>query len=235
MKLWNKVRIISVCAFIAMTSAVFAQIGSAPKEYPGLEVYGGVLKTSPLDSIEKITLDYKDADISAILRSLSYTYNLNLVTSAEIKGKITIYLKEVTLLEALDVILTVNGYNYSRKGNIIYVSPGALEDAQLVSAPITLKYIKANEAQNLLRKVLSAKGDIKVDDISNLLIITDYPANIEKFKQLLKSIDLAPRQVLIEAKIVDVTSKDLKNLGLTWQVDYNRKRDFERKPGPRKD
>ncbi len=188
-------------------------IPAAPQESP---------KTPESDPLqEKIFLDYKDADISSVLRSLSYTYGLNLVTSSEVKGKITVSLKDVTLAEALDAILSANGYNYSRKGNIIYITPGGVEGAQLASEPLTLKYVKAADAQNLLRKILSPKGDIKVDEIANMLIVTDYQANIDKLKELLKVVDLPPPQVLIEAKIVDITSKDLQNLGVTWQIDYS--------------
>ncbi|MFH0855793.1 MAG: hypothetical protein V1869_04730 [Candidatus Omnitrophota bacterium] len=54
-----------------------------------------------------------------------------------------------------------------------------------------------------------------------MLVVTDYPASIEKLKALLKDVDQPPRQVLIEAKIVDMTSKDLKNLGVTWTADWS--------------
>jgi len=200
-----------------LTPLAAQETGQAP---PGREVQAPAIKAGdPLD--EKISLDYKEVDIATILRSLSYTYGLNLATTGEVKGKITISLRDITLREALDVVLTTNGYNYARKGNIIYITPGSVEGAQLVSEPIAMKYIKAGDAQNLLRKALSPKGDIKVDDIFNLLVVTDYQANIEKLKGLLKSLDLPPQQVLIEAKIVDITSKDLHNLGVTWQLDYN--------------
>jgi type IV pilus secretin PilQ/predicted competence protein len=169
---------------------------------------------------EKITVDYKDVDINDILRSLSYTYGLNLVTSSEVKGRVTISLKDVLLSEGLDAILGANGYNYNRKGNIIYITPGTVEGAQVVTTPVTLKYLKAADAQNLVRKALSPKGDIKVDEIANMLIVTDYPASIEKLKELLKAVDQPPRQVLIEAKIVDIQTKDYQNLGVTWQLDY---------------
>ena len=69
-----------------------------------------------------ISLDYKDADINAVLRSLAWSYGLNLVTGTDIKGKITVNLKNVTLSEALDAILTASGYAHVQKGNIIYIS-----------------------------------------------------------------------------------------------------------------
>ena len=167
-----------------------------------------------------ISLDYKDADINAVLRSMAWSYGLNLVTSTDVKGKVTINLKNITLDEALDAILTASGYVHMRRGNIIYISSGAADGIDLTSEPVFLKYLKASEAQNLLRKVISSKGDIKVDEVSNMLIITDFAANIEKVKKLINSIDIPPQQVLIEVKIVDITSKDLENLGVTWSADY---------------
>ncbi|MDD4879393.1 MAG: secretin N-terminal domain-containing protein, partial [Candidatus Omnitrophica bacterium] len=145
-----------------------------------------------------ISLDYKDADINAVLRSLAWSYGLNLVTGTDVKGKVTINLKNVTLNEALDAILTASGYVHMRRGNIIYISSGATEGIDMVSEPIFLKYLKAAEAQNLLRKVISQKGDIKVDEVSNMLIVTDFAANLEKIKKLVNTIDLPPQQVLIE-------------------------------------
>jgi len=169
---------------------------------------------------KKIDLDYKDADIASILRSLSWTYGLNIVTSPDVKGKVTISLKEVAVKKALDAILTVNGLAYSIRDGIIYVSPGDTKVVELTSEVIFLNFVKAANAQNILRKIMSSKGEMKIDETANSLIITDYPANIEKLKSLLKKIDIAPRQVLIEAKIVDITSTDLQALGITWDLDY---------------
>jgi len=209
-----------VLLFFMPSIAITGEVSVNSRDIP--EAFEQALNKAQADSLsEKVSLDYKDADIAAVLRSLSYTYGLNIVTSSEIKGKITILLKDVSLQEALDAILLVNGYTYTCKGNIFYISPGSAEGAQLVSEPIILKYIKAADAQNLLRKVISTKGDIKVDEMGNMFIVTDYPANIVKLKELLKSVDTPPLQVLIEAKIVDITSKDLHNIGVTYQADYN--------------
>lgn len=168
----------------------------------------------------KISIDYKDADVLTVLRSLSKTYRLNIVTSPDIKGKVTISLKDVAVKEALEAIITINGLAYSIRKDIIYVSPGDAEAVELISEVIFLKYIKAADAQNLLRKAISVKGDIKIDEVANSLIITDFPSNIQKVRDLLDKVDIAPRQVLIEAKIVDITSTDLQALGVTWNMEY---------------
>lgn len=219
----NKLQILvwlAFCLFLCKSeAAVFAEETNPPtNETAAPEAPAQVTVTNETNPI--ISLDYKDADINAVLRSLAWSYGLNLVTSTDVKGKVTINLKNVTLNEALEAILAASGYVHSRRGNIIYISSGAAEGIDLTSEPVFLKYLKAAEAQNLLRKVISSKGDIKVDEVSNLLIITDFSANIDKIKKLIQGIDLPPQQVLIEVKIVDITSKDLQNLGVTWMADY---------------
>lgn len=169
---------------------------------------------------QKIDLDYKDADLGNVLRSLSWTYDLNIVTSPDIKGRVTITLKNVTVGKALDAILTINSLTYSMKTGIIYVSQGDTEAVELTSEIIFLKYVKAADAQNMLRDMLSSKGDMKIDEMANSILIIDFPLNIKKVKLLLEEVDLPPKQVLIEAMIVDITSSDLSAIGVKWDMDY---------------
>jgi type IV pilus assembly protein PilQ len=205
----------SLVCFLAAGYLAFAQESAEVSEIAQTTPVAAAGESNPV-----ISLDYKDADVNAVLRSLAWSYGLNLVASTDVKGKVTINLRNVTLNDALDAILTSNGYVHVRRGSIIYISSGAAEGMDLSSEPVFLKYLKAAEAQNLLRKVISSKGDIKVDEVSNMLIITDYAANIEKVKKLIEGIDKPPQQVLIEVKILDITSKDLHNIGVTYSADY---------------
>ena len=207
--------IYSLICFFAAGPAACAQESAAPAESAQTAPAGAIVEENPI-----ISLDYKDADVNAVLRSLAWSYGLNLVASTDVKGKVTINLRNVTLNDALDAILIANGYIHTRRGNIIYISSGSAEGMDMSSEPVFLKYLKAAESQNLLRKVISSKGDIKVDEVSNMLIITDYAASIEKVKKLIQSIDIPPQQVLVEVKIVDITSKDLQNIGVTYSADY---------------
>ncbi|MCK5306935.1 MAG: secretin and TonB N-terminal domain-containing protein [Candidatus Omnitrophica bacterium] len=174
------------------------------------------------DKLEQvIDLDYKDADLCNILRSLSWTYDVNIIASPDVKGKVTVNLKNITVGKALEAMLTINGLAYTIRDGIMYVSKGDTKVVNLTSEVIRLKYIQSGEAQNILKKVISEKGDIKIDELSNALIITDFTRNIQKVIKLLKKIDIAPQQVLIEAKIVDITSTDLAMFGIKWDADFN--------------
>ncbi|MCK4649530.1 AMIN domain-containing protein, partial [bacterium] len=168
-----------------------------------------------------LSLDYKAAELSNVLRALSYSYDLNLVVTKDIKGKVTLSLKDVTIDEALEAILMVNGYTHTRRKKLIYIIPGpGLEGIATNSVVTPLKHLTASEAHDLLQKVISSKGDIRISEATNSLVITDFPANIDKVNRLLKEIDTPPLQVLIEARIVEIGSKDLQNIGINYTVDY---------------
>ncbi len=188
------------------------------------------------DLKQLITLDYKDADLSTVLKSISYSYDLNLVVTKDIKGKVTVILRNVTVEEALGAILSVNGYRYKQKGNLIYVTRGyGTEQLDQMTVSIPLKYLMASEAEILLKKVISSKGDIQINEATNSLVLTDFDPNIKKVKFLLEKIDIQPIQVLIEAEIIDIQTKALKNIGATYSLTYDPKGEkgglFERATG----
>jgi len=195
---------------LAFEPVVFAEESSAQE---GLEV-----------SSELVSLDYKEANLATVLRSLSYSYDLNLVATKDVQGKVTVNLRNVTIDEALEAILSVNGYAFTRKGSLIYITPGpGTEGIDIITTAIHLSYLTASEAERLLSKVISSKGDIQVNDSTNSLVITDFPASIEKVKKVLKEIDIPPIQVLIESKIVDIQDRAYENFGTTYTLTYDPK------------
>ncbi len=176
------------------------------------------------DDQQLVSLDYKEANLSSVLRALSYSYDLNLVATRDVTGTVTVNLRDVTVDEALQAILSVNGYAFTRKGNLIYITPGpGTEGIDLATESIRLSYLTAAEAQRLLGRVISGKGDIQINEATNSLVITDFPASIQKVKEVLVSIDVAPAQVLIESKIVDIQDKAYENFGTTYTLTYDPK------------
>lgn len=174
-----------------------------------------------------ITVEYKDADLGSVLRSLALTYRLNLLTGPDIKGKVTINLQEITVEKALEAILKANGLVYAMRDGVIYVTSGDPTMVDVQTQVIQLKYLTATQAQNMTRKLLSAKGDMKINETANNMIVTDYSDNITKIRNLIDEVDTAPKQVLIEAKILDITSSDLRALGVTYNFDYAPAGDFK--------
>ena len=206
---------ITVCLVLAQTAFAVEQPGALA----GTGTSAG--PTTMEDRMQQIiTVEYKDADLVSVLRSLALTYRLNLLTGPDIKGKVTINLQEITVEKALEAILKVNGLLYALREGVIYVTSGDPSLVDTKTEVIRLKYITATQAQNMTRKMLSPKGDMKINETANNMIVTDNEENIVKIRALIDEVDKAPKQVLIEAKILDITSTDLRSIGVQYNIDY---------------
>lgn len=157
-----------------------------------------------------ISLNLKDAEITDVLQVFGEKTGLSIVTDSSISGKISIFLKEANIDEALHLILDLNGYNYRPIGTTLLVSASPKMSRPEV---IKLKYMKAAEAKAILGNLVA---NIQVDEQANSLIITDIPANISRAKELLNKIDSPLPQVMLEAKIMEVGEEVLNKYGFKW-------------------
>jgi len=186
------------------------------------KVYGG----------RKISLDFKDADIKNILRLIAEVSNFNIITADDVSGKITMRLVDVPWDQALDVILQARSLGMVQVGNVIRIAPiealnresqakletkrarDRLED--MVTELIPINYATAKDIIPQIKGILSERGDVKVDERTNILIVKDIPRNIPGVKHMLKSLDTKTPQVLIEARIVEASVGFQRELGVSW-------------------
>lgn len=193
-----------------------------------------------------ISLDFQDADIVPIIRLLGEVGGYNMVVHPEVKGKITLKLLNVPWQQALDVVLKTFKLEKIVEGNIIRVSPfiekpekvdAEAERERFVSEVFNIKNVDISIVEKLLRdaKVLSEKGGLGImrqyaelgkfkdpgeSNISpkstGMLIVTDTPTIISKVREIIKKIDVPEPQIYIEAKIVEVNDKFLRDFGVQW-------------------
>ncbi|MFQ5513085.1 MAG: type IV pilus secretin PilQ [Myxococcota bacterium] len=184
----------------------------------------------------RISLDFKDADIGNILRLIAEVSDLNIIAGEEVEGKVTIRLVDVPWDQAMDVILMTKGLGFLRVGNVLRIAPletlkleqearlqerrakEKLEDLVVKLQPVN--YASVKEVQELVQRLLSARGSVNVDERTNTLIIKDIPAVIHEATALVKAIDTQTPQVLIEAKIVEATLNFSRSLGAIWGGGY---------------
>ncbi len=183
----------------------------------------------------RIDLDLKDADIHNILRLLADVGKVNIVTADDVAGSVTIRMKNVPWDQALDVVLQAKGLGMVRQGNLIRVAPlAALQkerELRLAAAKqeyeltpletrlIPVSYATADELQARAKDLLSPRGSIAVDERTNVLIARDIATNLNFIEELVRSLDTQTPQVLIEARIVEATSKYLRDIGIQWGGD----------------
>jgi type IV pilus assembly protein PilQ len=180
----------------------------------------------------RISLDFQDADISNVLRLIADVSKLNVVLGEDVKGKITLKLQNVPWDQALDIILKSKGLGQLRDGNVIRVDTNAniakLQDDEakakesLIKAEdlstriVSVSYSKAQNLSGTLKKSLSPRGDITVDESTNTLIIKDIPKNLDEVSRLIKILDRQTPQVLIEARVVVANATFARDLGIQW-------------------
>ncbi len=198
------------------------------------------VNVSPLGEID---LHVKDLDLSRVLQLLSIQAQRNIVASRNVAGRVSADLYGVDFYEALDAILHPNGFGYQEKGNFIYIYTqqelAAIKDAerQLATRIVRLSYITAADAGTFVSPLLSPAGSIAVSGApaagfeassgdggansfahADTLVIRDFPENVAEIVETLKTLDVRPQQVLIEATILEASLTDNTELGVDLSV-----------------
>jgi type IV pilus assembly protein PilQ len=186
---------------------------------------------------KKISLDFQDADVVPIFRLLGDISGYNMVVNPDVKGKVTLKLINVPWDQALDIILRTLSLSKIVEGNIIRIVPtgvvakelddisrakkAAAEAGELRTKIFPVNYAELSKLKDAIdkAKLLSSRGSISLDERGSSIIVNDLDVNLERIDSLIKEIDLEvmqARQVMIEAKIVEVNTDYLKELGISW-------------------
>jgi type IV pilus secretin PilQ/predicted competence protein len=204
-----------------------------PSSIPGPRVVSLAPVRSQGFGGQRISLDFKDADIQNVLRVLADVSGLNIIATDDVKGKVTLHLTDVPWDQALDLVLRSNRLEKTQDGNVVRISTvarlkeerealRAAQDAEKELEPLRVKYLRVNYAradETLIEKVkgvLTDRGSVTFDDRTNTVIIRDIPRGIEDATDLVRELDVQSPQVLIEANIVEATRDLARALGIQW-------------------
>ncbi len=181
---------------------------------------------------QRISLELKNTDILDVLRLIADVSKLNIITSDNVSGAVTVRLLNVPWQQALDIILRSKGLGKERQGNIIRVAPlDVLQreremrinqmKAQRELEPLSVRLIPISyaEAGSLIPQIkdlLSNRGTVNFDQRTNVIIVKDIDEVLSKAESMVSKLDLQTPQVMIEAKIVeaDITNEDA--FGIQW-------------------
>jgi type IV pilus assembly protein PilQ len=193
----------------------------------------GLLGGKPGYTGEKLSLNFQNVEVRAVLQVIADFTGLNVITSDTVGGNLTLRLKDVPWDQALDVILQSKGLAMRKNGNVIWIAPRDelatkekldLESQMQISdlepthtESFQLNYQKADTVKGMLsdpkQTLLSKRGSIVVDARTNTLFIQDTPSRLAEIREFIKKIDISVRQVMIEARIVEANDKFSRNLG----------------------
>jgi type IV pilus assembly protein PilQ len=182
---------------------------------------------------EKLSLNFQNIEVRAVLQVIADFTSLNIITSDTVSGNLTLRLKDVPWDQALDIILQARGLDMRKTGNVVWIAPRdelatkeklALEARQQISElepmrteSFQLNYQKAADFQKLItdsaQRILSKRGSAVVDQRTNQIFVQDTPTKLDEVRELLKKVDVAIRQVLIEARVVEASDTFSRNIG----------------------
>ncbi len=195
---------------------------------------------------ERLSLNFQDIEVRAVLQLLADFTGLNLVTSDTVTGNITLRLKNVPWDQALSIILKTRGLSMRQNGNVLLIAPteeiAAREKLELESqrqieelAPlfseyIQLNYAKATDIQKLLKAegnqlLTPDRGNVTFDERTNTLLVRDTAAKLDDIRRLINRLDIAVRQVLIESRVVIANDDFARDIGVRFGLSTHLQQD----------
>jgi type IV pilus assembly protein PilQ len=230
--------------FVTLNFALAAETSITP-ESPPLITPDITVTAKPAIATNRngtMSFDFQDIEIRTLLQLIAKNSNLNFIISDTVKGSITLSLKNVTWERALDIILKARGLTARRVGNVIMVSTieeitnneskrlqsdeTLLNLAPLVTKIIHLKYATATDVAALLKgaqsQLLTPRGQVAVDSHTNSIILRDTGANVNTLVREILQLDIPAKQVLIEARIVNIDVNYLKEIGARFGISHSR-------------
>ena len=168
-----------------------------------------------------INLSLIDTDIRDALSALAIDQEINIATATEVSGKISVHLYQVTLEKALHAITLAGGFSYHKHGDVYYVyKPKKAKDPQIDRLQMRifqLKYADVDKVQEVLGGLPGIRM-LKFHEPSKTIIVEDTPENIKKVEKIIAHWDTMPKQVMIEARILEITLTDEMELGVEWST-----------------
>jgi type IV pilus assembly protein PilQ len=189
----------------------------------------------------RVSINYQNGDVRALLRLMAEELGLNAVISETVTGTTTLVLKDVPADQVIDIIFQQKGLDMRKKGNIMLIAPRdelatreklEFEARQQINdlEPIqhdqfSLNYQKAVDVARLLsgvavaggapsQRLLSKRGNAVADPQSNILFVNDIPSKLEEIRKFIRAIDTGARQVMIEARVVEAQDTFNRDLGV---------------------
>jgi type IV pilus assembly protein PilQ len=187
---------------------------------------------------EKLSFNFQNVEVRAALQAIADISSLNIITSDSVSGNLTLRLKEVPWDQALDVILQAKGLDMRKNGSVLWIAPkeelltkekleleqrAQIADLEPLKSEIfQLNYQKAESFKTVFgldggsdtkNRVLSKRGSAIIEPRTNQLFVTDIASKLDDIRKLIAKTDVATKQVLIEARIVEASDTFTRNLG----------------------
>jgi type II secretory pathway component GspD/PulD (secretin) len=163
-----------------------------------------------------VSLEAYNASLTSVLQILTEKSGLNIVTGPNVEEKtLSIRIEDISLDEAIDMVVRASGFTYERIGNSVLIETREVlgDDANVTSFVVQLEHADALEVQDMLRDLSKF---VQVDMSGNRLVVQSSPKMKGEILDVIDQVDQPALQVMLEAKLMEVSVDDLMELGIDW-------------------
>jgi len=175
----------------------------------------------PAPSGDRVDFSFRATAIEEVFDMLSRKDRVNIILSKGVTGTVTVNLYNVTVREAIFSVAQAAGYWVEvRNGDYIILGKETSLDYPGANTQIKtfkVQYSDTKQVADLLIKHVSRYGKVTPLIGRKLIVVEDLPGFAERVGKLLEELDLQPRQVMIEAKILEITLEDTERFGIDWK------------------
>ena len=174
----------------------------------------------------RVSFTFKNAKVGDAIRLITDQFGISVIVGGEVGGVVSANLTKVTFEDAMKYVATATGLEYSFHDGVLVVNPVEME-----SRVFTLVYLDPDAASEGIEKILSENGNVQPFSgrakggggspgtaMSKALVVTDTRARLSQVADVLAAMDVRPRLVAIEAKLVETTLGDEEKLGVDWRL-----------------
>ena len=168
-----------------------------------------------------IRMAIRDAEIAEVLEMLSAEGEVNVVVSNGIEGRVSVNLHDVDVAEAIRAVAAAGGYVVERRGDSYFVVDREDAGKESVGAgtvvrSFAIRYSDPEKVVTILEKHLSRYGRATALVERNMIVVEDLPEFLARIGRIVREVDHEPRQVLLEARVLEVQLNDDQSLGIDW-------------------
>jgi len=171
--------------------------------------------------LKRISVDFRDTPIDDVIITIGKQVDLDIVKGPDVTGNVTATLTDVPLEEALNHILTAYGAGFVASENMIRIVPSSQlteETEKMVSKVYRIVYADVKEVEKVLAKTISKRGTISANPGTSNIMITDTESKIAAIDTFVEEMDRRTAQILVEARIYDISNTDSLDVGVEWRT-----------------
>src|ERR1700736_2792640 len=161
--------------------------------------------------------EFQGDDVGQVLRLLARQAKVNMVVSDAVTGTVTMRLEDVTALQAISIIVKAKGLFMDKIDNVFYIKTATERTAEPTeSDSYQFSYARAKDIAPLMASQLASKDPPQIDERTNTIFFRETRSNIDNVRKMLVQIDKPTKQVMIEARLVEVSADPVQAYGINW-------------------